>query len=314
MKLSLQKKFIIIAFLSVLALTAVITILSAVKTRSALLAATEKQGLMLARTVSALIINELIYEKLGLIEEGGLIDNYVRELYQRQELDLHYVAVLDNSLEVISHSDFSQFGKHYRNDFIEKARRAETIMVRRTGDDMEGNMHWNLPHRCPLKESTGECCSFPFPSTTSRREIRALILQIVSLSLVALAFLFILIYFLSRRFIKPVIDLAQAMGEVEVEMREKTMPVAGSDELSRLAQSYNDMVRRIRAANEEMKLAHEKLLQSEKLATLGVLASSVAHRINNPLGGLFNCVRLLQRQGDNAEFQKELSGTDHGRP
>ncbi len=52
-----------------------------------------------------------------------------------------------------------------------------------------------------------------------------------------------------------------------------------------------------------MKLAHEKLLQSEKLATLGVLASSVAHRINNPLGGLFNCVRLLQRQGDDAVFR-----------
>jgi two-component system, NtrC family, sensor kinase len=304
MKLSLQKKFIIIAFLSVLALTAVITILSAVKTRSALLAATEKQGLMLARTVSALIINELIYEKLGLIEEGGLIDNYVRELYQRQELDLHYVAVLDNSLEVISHSDFSQFGKHYRNDFIDEARQAETIMVRRTGDDMEGSSALEFAAPLSIEGKHWGILLFSLSLDNVRREIRALILQIVSISLLALAFLFILIYFLSRRFIKPVIDLAQAMGEVEVEMREKTMPVAGSDELSRLAQSYNDMVRRIRAANEEMKLAHEKLLQSEKLATLGVLASSVAHRINNPLGGLFNCVRLLQRQGDNADFRR----------
>jgi signal transduction histidine kinase len=53
-----------------------------------------------------------------------------------------------------------------------------------------------------------------------------------------------------------------------------------------------------------MKLAHEKLLQSEKLATLGVLSSSVAHRINNPLGGLFNCVRMLQRRGNEPEFQE----------
>ncbi|EKD34873.1 MAG: sensor histidine kinase [uncultured bacterium] len=131
-----------------------------------------------------------------------------------------------------------------------------------------------------------------------------MILQIVVFALLALGFLFILIYFLSQRFIRPVIDLAQAMGEVEVEMGEKTMPVAGSDELSRLVESYNDMVRRIRRANEEMKFAHEKLLQSEKLATLGVLSSSVAHRINNPLGGLFNCVRLLQRQGDDPDFRR----------
>jgi signal transduction histidine kinase len=56
-------------------------------------------------------------------------------------------------------------------------------------------------------------------------------------------------------------------------------------------------------ANEEMRLAHEKLLHSEKLATLGVLSSSVAHRINNPLGGLFNCVGLLRKRGEDSSFR-----------
>jgi signal transduction histidine kinase len=302
MKLSLQKKFIIVAFLAVLLLTAVISLLAAAKTRAALLQASEKQGLMLARTVSALIINELIYEKLGLVEEGGLIDNYVRELYQRRELDLKYVAVLDTSLQVISHSDFGEFGKRYSNPSIEEARRSDTIITRKTRDPAGGDV---LEFTAPLaiEGKHWGILLFSLSLEGVEREIGAMIVQIVSLSLSALVFLFILIYFLSRRFIKPVIDLAQAMGEVEVEMGEKAMPVAGSDELSRLAESYNDMVRRIRAANEEMKLAHEKLLQSEKLATLGVLASSVAHRINNPLGGLFNCVRLLQRQGDDPVFR-----------
>jgi signal transduction histidine kinase len=94
------------------------------------------------------------------------------------------------------------------------------------------------------------------------------------------------------------------MEEVEVGMVEKTIPVKGKDEMARLAESYNQMVRRIRDTNEEMKLAHEKLLHSEKLATLGVLSSSVAHRINNPLGGLFNCVRMLKRKGGDAEFRE----------
>lgn len=303
MILSLQKKFIIIAFLSVLTLTSVIGVLAGVKTRSALLAASEKQGLMLARTVSALIINELIYEKLGLIEEGGLIDNYVRELYHRQELDLRYVAVLDNSLHVISHSDFGEFGKQYASDFIEEARRSETVKIRKTASD-PGRIH-ALEFAAPLSIEGKHwgLLLFSLSLDTVEHEIRVIIMEIASMSLLALVFLSILIYFLSRRFIKPVIDLAQAMGEVEVGMGEKTIPVAGSDELSRLAQSYNDMVHRIRTANEEMKLAHEKLLQSEKLATLGVLASSIAHRINNPLGGLFNCVRLLQRQGDNVDYR-----------
>jgi two-component system NtrC family sensor kinase len=303
MKLGLQKKFIVVAFLAVLLLTAVISFLAAAKTRSALLQASEKQGLMLAQTVSALIINELIYEKLGLVEEGGLIDNYVRELYQRRELDLKYVAVLDTSLQVISHSDFSQFGKRYSSPLIEEARRSGTITVRKSlvGSVAMGDMEFATP--LAIEGKHWGVLLFALSLESVEREIRSMILQILSLSLLSLCFLFILIYFLSRRFIKPIIDLALAMGEVEVEMREKIIPVAGSDELSRLTQSYNDMVMRIRRANEEMKLAHEKLLQSEKLATLGVLASSVAHRINNPLGGLFNCVRLLQRQGEDRAFR-----------
>ncbi|MBU1567569.1 MAG: HAMP domain-containing protein [Proteobacteria bacterium] len=303
MKLSLQKKFIIVAFLAVLLLTAVISFLAAVRTRSALLHASEKQGLMLAQTVSALIINELIYEKLGLVEEGGLIDNYVRELYQRRELDLKYVAVLDTSLQVISHSDFGEFGKRYSSPLIEEARLSGTIMMKKTIAGPAGIEEMEFAAPLAIEGKHWGVLLFSLSLEGVEREIRAMILQIITLSLMSLCFLFILIYFLSRRFIKPIIDLAEAMGEVEVEMREKTMPVAGSDELSRLVQSYNDMVRRIRRANEEMKLAHEKLLQSEKLATLGVLASSVAHRINNPLGGLFNCVRLLQRQGDDPGFR-----------
>ncbi len=127
---SLQKKFILIAFLSVFLLAIVVSIFVATKTRSVLYNATEQKGRMLAQTVSALIINELIYEKLGLVEEGGLIDNYVRELYLRQELELRYVAVLDNHLQVISHSNFSEFGKYYQDPFVKNAQQAHDVLVK----------------------------------------------------------------------------------------------------------------------------------------------------------------------------------------
>ncbi len=303
-KLSLQKKFIIIAFLSVLVLTTIIGYWVAVRTRTALLDASEKQGLLMARTVSALIINELIYEKLGLVEEGGLIDNYVRELYQRRELDLIAVAVLDTSLRVISHSDFREFGRKYSSPFIEEAGSGAEIQVRKTVDPASGVAALEFAAPLAIEGKHWGVLLFSLSLENVAREIRGMIVEIVVLSVLVLSILFVLIYFLSQWFIKPVIDLSRAMGEVEVEMGEKTIPVAGSDELARLAESYNDMVRRIRRANEEMKLAHEKLLQSEKLATLGVLSSSVAHRINNPLGGLFNCVRMLQRQGDDPDFRR----------
>jgi len=85
--LSLQKKFILFASLAILVLAGALGFLAATKNKEILYNATEKQGRVLAQTVAALIINELIYEKLGLVEEGGLIDNYVQELSRRRDLD-----------------------------------------------------------------------------------------------------------------------------------------------------------------------------------------------------------------------------------
>lgn len=305
MRFSLQTKFILVTFLAVFGITSVIGLVTAAKTRSALYYATEKQGRILAQTVSALIINELIYEKLGLVEEGGLIDNYMRDLHQRSDIALNFVAVLDNALRVISHSDFKEFGKTYDSSFIRDAQIIDAVEVRRVVGD--GPVPDSLEFISPLSIEGKHwgLLTFSLSLQEMEQEMRAMVVQIISLSSLALIFLFTLIYLLSRRFIKPIIDLSEAMGEVEVEMGEKTVPVYGNDELAHLAESYNEMVRRIRTANEEMKLAHEKLLQSEKLATLGVLSSSIAHRINNPLGGLFNCVSMLRRQGDDPEFRKD---------
>lgn len=305
MGISLQKKFILVAFLSVVAITAAISIFAALKTRTALYNASERQGRMLAETVSALIINELIYEKLGLVEEGGLIDNYMRDLSEHSELNLNFVAVLDDTSRVISHSDFREYGKYYSNTFVKNAHNTEEVMVRPlAGQSKYGNA---LEFAAPLsiEGKRWGVLLFALSLQDVEEEIKAMISQVILHSILALSVLFFLIYLLSRRFIKPIIDLSLAMGEVEVEMSAKEIPVKGNDELALLTESFNEMVRRIRNANEEMNQAYEKLIQSEKLATLGVLSSSIAHRINNPLGGLFNCVGLLRKKGEEPEFRED---------
>ena len=37
---------------------------------------------------------------------------------------------------------------------------------------------------------------------------------------------------------------------------------------------------------------------------IGILASGVAYEINNPLGGMFNCVQMLEQRGDREHFRK----------
>lgn len=52
--------------------------------------------------------------------------------------------------------------------------------------------------------------------------------------------------------------------------------------------------------------AEAALMQSEKLAAVGRLASSIAHEINNPLSAVMNLLHLSERSADSAEIKQFL--------
>ena len=75
-----------------------------------------------------------------------------------------------------------------------------------------------------------------------------------------------------------------------------------------LGDRFNSMIERLVQAREELRKTNEKMIRSEKLASIGILASGVAHEINNPLAGLFNCVQMLKQNGDDPEFRERYLG------
>jgi two-component system NtrC family sensor kinase len=85
-------------------------------------------------------------------------------------------------------------------------------------------------------------------------------------------------------------------------------------ELGELASSFNSMSAQLHEAREEItawnqsleerveqksrevKRAHERIVHVEKMASIGKLAATVAHEINNPLSGILTYAKLLGRR------------------
>lgn len=113
---------------------------------------------------------------------------------------------------------------------------------------------------------------------------------IVTLMLAGLA------YWSIRRMLTPLAALSRHMdGSLAGPLQPIPLAEAGvpESEFWRLFQRYNSMAE---AVNEREALAKE-LAAEERLASLGRLASGMAHEINNPLGGLFNAIDTLKRHG-----------------
>lgn len=59
-----------------------------------------------------------------------------------------------------------------------------------------------------------------------------------------------------------------------------------ADEIGQIMLSRNETMRRLRQQNEELDAARMKLLEQDRLASLGLLSASVAHELNTPLAVL----------------------------
>lgn len=61
----------------------------------------------------------------------------------------------------------------------------------------------------------------------------------------------------------------------------------------------------IKKAYEELKAAQEQVIRSEKLASLGKLAATIAHEINNPIAAVLNYIRLMIKLITRERFTSE---------
>jgi signal transduction histidine kinase len=66
-----------------------------------------------------------------------------------------------------------------------------------------------------------------------------------------------------------------------------------NDELRLLAQGFHSMMERINESDRKHKATQTKILETERLASMGTLATGLAHEINNPIAGIQMCLRRL---------------------
>jgi len=105
---------------------------------------------------------------------------------------------------------------------------------------------------------------------------------------------------ISRRMVGPLKGLAQGIDSIgRGDLANVTpIPVRDLDEVGRLADSFNCMA----AELVEKKRLEQQMALNEKLAGMGRIAAGVAHEVNNPLGGMLNCVNTLKKHPDDPEL------------
>ncbi len=134
--------------------------------------------------------------------------------------------------------------------------------------------------------------------------------RVLTLSFTGLAIVLTsgLVSILLRRFVStPVAKLVRTMESVEAGKLDGRVEIRSGDELGRLGNSFNEMIRKLSDAQDELeRFHHRQLARADRLASLGEMAAGIAHEIKNPLAGIFGAAQVLSREFPEGDPKREI--------
>ena len=134
---------------------------------------------------------------------------------------------------------------------------------------------------------------------------RYLVFSVISALIPNLLLLLLVLRTISRplqRITLAAVEVAKGGYGTEVDLRKS------NDEIGLLADSFNEMSRKMASDIDELQRLNEQLIRAEKLAAMGTLAAGVAHEVNNPLASISSLVQMMRSQeGHSPETREKLN-------
>ena len=144
-------------------------------------------------------------------------------------------------------------------------------------------------------------------ATSERHGFALATLVILAAALLMAAIVFYAVYLPVKQLRRGTEALTRGNLDVEIDLRR-------ADEMGMLARSFNEMARSLKRADGELRTwshsletrvqektaelerIHQQIMQVEKTASLGRMAATVAHELNNPLSGIITYAKVVARR------------------
>lgn len=243
-------------------------------------------------------LDAMIYAEQRELLKGDLLETYIDNFMQKVT-DIKYIQIFDENFNIIAEKD-AVFSND--NDSLNKA---DNIRL----DNIQTNIYKSTKHGWVLETYThlviGDkrwgTTKIGFDAKPVRNEIKEIFFALLGLtviiSLVTLSVLFLLV----NKITYSLNTLVNQIDKIDFNTNEGINLTASKDEIGFMFERFNDLLKRLHRSKDQLSIAQKQVYQSEKLASIGRLASGIAHEINNPLNGIKSCIYAIQKNPTNNE-------------
>ena len=271
----------------------------------------EKRTVFIARKLAEEITNPILYEDYiaiqQTIDETMILDSSLEYIFL---VDKSGVILLSSNNEIISKElkDANNYSGNKKENIllIEPTNNQDHIIRDIAVPVLNGSLG---TLRVGMSEETIKSDVF--------KSVRHFWIMVFSFLIMGIIGAFVFAYFITS----PIKQMQKVADNLDLEhlndnkisrikIRQKLLNrwellFRAKDEIDNLADHFDEMMERLNSAYNDLQKTQDKLLQSEKLATIGTISSGIAHEINNPIAGVKNCLRRIEKDPKNIDQNKK---------
>jgi len=261
---------------------------------------TNAQSVVDAFTVPAL--DALIYAEQRELLKDDLLETYIDNYMQRVN-SIKYIEIYDNNNEIVAGKDRNGSGSFSLNLTDENVKSGEYKSIIYKSVDYG----WLLDTYASLKIANKKwgVVKIGFDAEPIQKEINDIFFVLLSLTILLSIATLTVLFFLIDKVTFKLKSLVDEIDKIDFKTIEEITLKGDKDEIGFLITRFDDLLKRLKFSKQQLSAAQKQVYQSEKLASIGRLASGVAHEINNPLNGIKNCLYSIQKEPDNKEQTTE---------
>ncbi len=229
-------------------------------------------------------------------------------LKERKRLGLELI-IMDESGQpmAFTHADLNH--RNQKSFYKSKIKQDQFSFDLNIGDQPFGFIIKSLPRRLNNKRIYVGLGASKKDSFEIQKGITKTLFTILGVMIILLI---ITLLSVTKLVLKPVNDLVEAVQRIEKGEMGTQIEVDSETEFGILTESFNRMSQKVAEAHralegniKKLQSTQQKLVQSEKMGSLGQLVAGVAHELNNPIGFIYSNMEHLR------EYSEKLTKLIH---
>lgn len=255
----------------------------------------EKRSFFLAQSLAERSTKLLLYEDFISLQQ-------ILDQIKKSNTDVSYGFITDNQNNVVAHT----FGSSFPMELIKanELKKGESYHFQLISDE-----HNNLYQDVIVPILNGELGFLRLGieeknlARTTNKVVIILTGMVLVFLVIGIAGAIIFAYWITN----PISKITKAFETINLNEEIEPLKVKTKDEINILANKFNEMAFRLQRAHLDLQKTQKNLIQTEKLASVGTLASGLTHEISSPLAGMKNCLIRIKKNPQKDQINRYFS-------